>query len=94
MNLRDIIVGIDQLPDGVVVFAVEPWGPDAPAAAVPEPEAGDPTGPPDMTYLLEVDVIRDVLRVWSDWRSGDRPDPNQAAEAVVHYAVHDAYLPA
>ena len=41
-------------------------------------------------YLLEVDLVLDVLETWSWWRGGQTP----TAEAIIHYAETDAYLPA
>jgi hypothetical protein len=53
-------------------------------------EEGAPAG---FEYLLEVDAALSVLEVWSAWREGLRPTPEEAAEAVIHYAERDAYLP-
>jgi hypothetical protein len=44
-------------------------------------------------YLLEVDLAREAVEVWSDWRGGTTPTSEEAALAVIHYAEHDAYQP-
>jgi hypothetical protein len=50
--------------------------------------------PPEGTeYVLEVSLMRNVLKVWSAWRNGAAPSIPQACEAVLHYAERDAYLP-
>jgi len=45
-------------------------------------------------YFLEVDLVREVLEVWSAWRNGQIPTTNEACTAVIYYAEHDAYQPA
>jgi hypothetical protein len=49
--------------------------------------------PQGMAYLLEVDLVQDVLEVWSEWRDGTAPTTAESVAAVVHYAEHDAYIP-
>ena len=49
--------------------------------------------PGGLAYLLEVAVAHDVLRVWSSWRDGRQPTPEQAANAIIYYAQQDAYQP-
>ena len=49
--------------------------------------------PADFEYLLEVDLVVDVLTVWSSWRAGQAPTATEAAEAVIYYAEKDAYVP-
>ena len=45
-------------------------------------------------YLLEVALALDVMETWRSWRAGQKPTPEEAAEAVIYYAEHDVYLPA
>ncbi|MFI5930254.1 hypothetical protein ACIA3K_30340 [Micromonospora sp. NPDC051543] len=44
-------------------------------------------------YLLEVDLAREVIEVWSLWRGGRQPTVLEAVGAVVYYAEHDVYQP-
>ena len=37
--------------------------------------------------------VLSVLEVWSAWRGGRIPTPEECAEVVIHYAERDAYLP-
>ena len=48
---------------------------------------------PQYAYLLEVGIAREVLDVGSAGHGGAQPTLEQAVEAVLHYATHDAYLP-
>lgn len=46
-----------------------------------------------LRYFLEVDLVREVLDVWMKWRAGALPTTEEALEAVIHFAVYDAYVP-
>ncbi len=95
-----MISSLDDIPVGEAaemaptIFAREPWTPASPCLVLAEEAVnGRARSAPDYAYLLEVDLARDVLVVWSDWRSGIAPSPDEAARAVIHYAEHDAYEP-
>lgn len=81
---------LDDLNRDEVIHAAEPWSVDSEALCVDEFD----DAPSGLAQLLEVDLVDDVAEVWSAWRGGRRPTPEQLAEAVIHYAQHDAYLPA
>ena len=69
---------------------------DAPVGRDRDSRARGKSGRPDCTdyaYLLEVDLAVEVIEVWSEWRGGVVPTQMQAAQAVIHYAEHDAYEP-
>ena len=86
--LKDLLSRPDQLPAGAVLHAARPWqaASDVLVSDGDEPPAG-------YEYLLEVEGVLDVLEVWSAWRDGQLPNPEQAAAAVIHYAERDAYIP-
>jgi hypothetical protein len=44
-------------------------------------------------YLLEVDLAIEAVEVWSEWRAGAIPTPEEATNAVIYYGEHDAYQP-
>jgi len=44
-------------------------------------------------YLLEVDLAREAVEVWSAWRGGAIPSPEEATLAVIYYGEHDAFQP-
>jgi hypothetical protein len=64
--------------------------PELPVELVNEEDQEPPAG---TTYLLEIGLMKDVIRVWREWRVGLEPDTSQACEAVAYYAVHDAFQP-
>jgi len=79
---------------GLMIFAEQPWGPGSPAVVLEEDALrGRAPSMPSYAYLLEVDRAAEVLEVWSRRRSGVAPSPEEAAEALVHYAAHDDHLP-
>jgi hypothetical protein len=100
-TVSDIVRQIDEFERGdgfevePTIFAVEPWTPES-AAVVLALDVVDGVAPsrPQYVYLLEIDIAVEVLEVWSAWRGGAIPSPEEAAVAVIHYAKNDAYLPA
>ena len=41
---------------------------------------------------IRTQICHDVAEVWISWRGGRRPTTEELADAVIHYAMHDAYL--
>ena len=73
------------LVDGAL-YAERPWTANADAVA------GESNAVPlGYDYLLEVALALEVLETWRSWRGGQTPTPEEAAEAVIYYAEHDAY---
>lgn len=84
---------VTSLDDDHIVYAAKPWTLYSQALAAIEPEDGSlPAGAEGMAYLLEVSLINDVLAAWSRHRSGTTPTLQEACNAVIHYATHDAFL--
>jgi len=48
--------------------------------------------PEGMKYLLEVELAKEVIQVWRDWRNGKEPSPLEKYQAVLYYEENDAYL--
>lgn len=100
-RLADLVASLDDFDragrDGIepTIFAVEPWHPASPAVVLSE-QAHDGRAPsmPSYSYMLEVELATAVLTTWTSRRSGSVPSPEQAAEAVIHYAAHDSHQPA
>jgi len=86
-TIEDIVGNVTELPGDATVHARAPWTRDSEAVVT---EGGRP--PDGFVYLLEVDLVRDVLTVWADWR-GRPATAAEGADAVIHYAVFDAYEP-
>jgi hypothetical protein len=92
VTLEELIIQLTETDDGLTVFASEPWTARSDATAVPDLDGSSRPDVADRTYLLEVELIRDVLETWRAHRDGAVPSPQEACEAVIHYAEHDAYL--
>jgi hypothetical protein len=45
-----------------------------------------------LSYVLEVELAKEAIQVWRQWRDGAEPSAAQRCAAVIHYAVNDAYL--
>ena len=88
-SLEELLRDPRAIPIEATLYAARPWEPDAPTVAVDE--GNQPSG---YEYMLEVNLVHDVVEVWTAWRAGRVPTAREAAEAVIHYAEFDAYLPA
>jgi hypothetical protein len=95
MTLGELLDRIDDIPRNLTVYVPngEAVGPATRVALLSSAEVGH-IPPAGLAYLLEVDLIKEVLEVWSVWRGGRLPQLGDKIEAVVHYAEYDAYLPA
>jgi hypothetical protein len=90
-RLLDAISALAFADPEATIYAAMPFTSHSEAMVCVEPEdAGSPAG---LSYLLEVDLARDVLEVWGQWRNGKKPTPDEATTAVIYYAEHDAYEP-
>lgn len=98
MGLMSTTIGVllEQLADldtHMTIYANEPWDCDSPAIVAQEGEAEASAAiSSGMKYFLEVFLARDALETWSNWRGGRIPTREEMCDAVIHYAVHDAYL--
>lgn len=97
-TLRDLVVQLDSLDAGdrfevgPAIYARPPWTADSEAELLKEDHL-DSRLRPGLRHVLSVGIAQEVLRVWSDWRSGASPTTDEAVAAVLHYATHDAYQP-
>jgi hypothetical protein len=96
MTLAELLEELPNLDDELTIYtsADADWSCNSPVVAIYEPSDG--TLPPEATamqYLLEVGIAKVVLKVWSQWRGGREPSPQEKCEAVIYYAKNDAYLP-
>jgi hypothetical protein len=83
---------IDQIDDGKTMYVPEDTETDLATSVYLVDEEAD-TAPPRTRYLLEIGIAKEVLAVWSTWRSGRAPSIDEAAAAVIYYARNDAYQP-
>ncbi|MGH3388892.1 MAG: hypothetical protein ACRDOO_08440 [Actinomadura sp.] len=92
MTLEELMAIVQKFDEDQTVYVREPWTPDATVVVTLEPEDG--TLPPEAqghANLLDVFLINDILDTWRA-HHGTTASPREAAEAVIHYAGHDAYL--
>jgi hypothetical protein len=84
----DVIPALASADPEAVIYASAPLTPHSEAMVCAE--GASPVG---LDYLLEVALVREVLRVWANWRQGRLPTAEEAARAVIHYAQQDACEP-
>lgn len=101
-TLFELIQGLDELEDSdrshpLVLYAQN--GADAgrgnPALVCPRGEEGSPVCPLDrsLSEVLGVEQALEAIQVWSAWRGGVTPSPEERFRAVMFSAVHGAFLP-
>lgn len=96
MMVSDVLTNLSAYDDDLTIYAVTDPEWTACSEAIVARELDDGSIPQEaagLQYFIEVYLAKDVLRVWSDWRAGTTPTAEQACEAVIYYAVNDAYLP-
>ena len=92
-HLHDIPPG-DGYSSGPTIYARPPWSPQADAVVLRGEEVPDGVvAESGRQYLLEVDLAIEAVEVWSAWRDGATPTPEEATLAVIHYGENDAYQP-
>jgi hypothetical protein len=91
-SLRLVVNNLATVDDSFTLYAPRPWSANSPIWAARLDEVT--RRPEGYECLLEVDLVREVLEVWSAWRNGQIPTTNEACTAVIYYAEHDAYQPA
>ncbi len=67
----------------------------SPARVCPRSEGGSLACPvdPSLSKVLSVEQARDAIRVWSAWRGGLRPSPEDRFNTVMFFSKHGAYFP-
>ena len=99
-SLIDVVARLHTVPRGdryavgPAIFVKQPIAYQSDAIVLAEEVIhGAAPGAPGYSYLLEVDIAKQVLDVWSSWRAGATPTRAEAVDAVIYYAVNDAYQP-
>ena len=62
-------------------------------AIAPEDGRSVPQEANGLKYFLEVEIAREAIDVWRNWRGGRVPSLDEKLEAVTYYAENDALLP-
>jgi hypothetical protein len=92
LRLADVLLDIEHIDDDLTIYreSGQPIGPSIRVALVDEEADGEPKG---MSYMLEVHLVRDVLRVWKSWRNNREPNIEEACVAIDFYSTHDTFQP-
>jgi hypothetical protein len=91
MELKDAILSLSNLQDHTFIYV--PEGDAELNATTPVMLAGyEVPRPAGWRYFLEIPTAREVLEVWSSWRDNRVPSTDEACDAIIYYADHDAYI--
>jgi len=101
-TLFELIQRLDEFEDSdrsrpLVIYAQR--GADAgrksPALVCPRGEGDSRKCPldPSLTEVLSVGQAREAIEVWSAWRDGLTPSPEDRFRAVMFFSQHGAFFP-
>ena len=92
-TLGDVLRSIGEIDDELIIYVARDGRPNV--SSIVELITLDLIGSvnPDFRYLLEVQLAKDVMETWSEWRDGRASTIYEACAAVVYYSEHDAYIP-
>jgi hypothetical protein len=96
LKLIDLIDNLNHLRDDQMIFIAshEPIREETEAMTVfIKDNIENGAAPIGMEYFLEAPLAKEVLHVWEKWRNGKKPTLREKFQALVYYAVHDAYMP-
>jgi hypothetical protein len=97
MTLRQVVQRLDSYNDELMIWArvqtKDDLTPDT-EAAVASAREDDSSWWEErgLSYVLEVDLAKDAIRVWRQGHDGAEPSAAERCAAVIHYAVNDAFL--
>ena len=91
MTLVELLNDLDHLDDDATIFVDRSadLGPDSAAVTAVSDDKESAEG---LSRLLEIYLAREVLQVWTEWRGGRQPTPEQRCRAVIWYAEKDSYI--
>lgn len=93
LTLREALASIEDLDEEATIYVARPWDPASTTAiAIEGEETANRAIDEGLAYFLEVSIAKEVIEVWGEWRGGRVPTSDERCEAVIHYAVNDAYL--
>jgi hypothetical protein len=96
-TLESLVTSLEDLNDSLTIYIAPDakWNAMSQVAVFEEPEDGSlPSSAKGMKYFLEVRIAKEVLAVWQAWHHGRTPSLKEKCEALIYYAMNDAYLPA
>jgi hypothetical protein len=90
-TLGDMLRNLSQVDSSLIVYV--PSGREVtPSTPVALLTVDDDPPQEVLSYLLEIEIIVDVLDDWKEWNERE-PTLAEACAAIVYYAIHDAYQP-
>ena len=101
-SLFELVQCLDELEDRdplhrLVIYAQggASAGRNSPARICPRGEGGGPACALDasLSEVLGVEQARDAIAVWSAWRGGVTPSPEERFRAIMFFSQSGAYLP-
>ncbi len=101
-TLIEILQRLDEFDDSdpsapLVIYALggAKAARKSPARVCPRAEASGSSCAldPSLTEVLGVAQAREVLEVWSSWRGGEVPSPEDRYRAVLFFSQHGAFFP-
>ena len=97
MTLRQVVQRLDSYNDELMIWArvhsKDDLTPDIEAVVAPARQDDSSWWEErGLSYVLEVDLAKDAIRVWRQGHDGAEPSAAQRCAAVIHYAVNDAFL--
>jgi hypothetical protein len=99
-TLFELIQRLDEFEDSdrshpLVIYAQ--GGADAgrksPALVCPRGEGDSCSLDPSLSQVVSVEQAREAIRVWSAWRGGVTPSPEERFRAVMFFSQNGAFLP-
>ena len=92
ITLKEIVEGIDELSNEGTVYLYEKWTATSKGFLIIESADKDlPMEYKQAKYFLEVDLIKDVIKVFKDWHERNKDNTKKLCEAVIYYAINDTY---
>jgi hypothetical protein len=101
-TLFELIRRLDEFEDSdrshpLVIYAQHGAnaGRKSPALVCPRSQGGGLTCPldPSLSEVLSVEQAREAIEVWSAWRGGLSPSPEDRFRTVMFFAQHGAFFP-
>jgi hypothetical protein len=92
-----LIARIDEIDPELVIYTLEAdrslWSCGSEVLLVDNTIHDVTLAEQGMHYFMEVWVAQEVVEVWRRWSSTAEPTSDEKCEAVLYYAINDAYLP-
>jgi hypothetical protein len=88
VTLRDVIARLSEFDPALTIYAARDpeWTESSRAVVAAEPEDG-------LAYVLDVGLAQEAVAEWSRARRNKLPNLRERYEAVVYYALNDAFIP-